>query len=398
MYSLGIDIGYSAVKVAALDSDNVLVHADYALHQGHVVETVKTMLRRALERPDADQLRFGAITGSGSAFLTGEGGVPPVNEVAAMVEGGLFLDAKCASIIEMGGQTAKFITGFTPEDKTGVEVSMTSNCSSGTGSFLEEQVSRLGMDIEDYAGHAARATFIPRIAGRCSVFAKTDITHHQQEGVAVADILAGLAHAVVKNYRSAVMRRLPKNKPMLFTGGVCRNSAITEAMVTVLGLTPDELRVHEHSEATGAIGAALLATRDELAVDIRQALAALDKGPQQLIHMDEDVHLEPLAALGHGDGMDKHRCRALPESGPIDCWLGIDVGSTSTNLVLADGEDRIVGYRYLRTAGDPVRAVRTGLAELEREFGDAVRIAGAATTGSGRYMTGRLVGRGRGPG
>lgn len=392
MHSLGIDIGYSAIKIALLNTDHAVVHSEYILHKGRVAETLRALLARILERSDAHRICRGAVMGSGSAFLSTDGGMSQVNEVAAIVEGALQLDDSCASIIEMGGQTAKFITGFSPEDKTRVEVSMTSNCSSGTGSFLEEQVSRLGMDIEDYSTHAARSTFIPRIAGRCSVFAKTDITHHQQEGVPIPDILAGLAHAVVKNYRGAVMRRLPRNKPMLFVGGVCRNNAITSAMKTMLDLAPGELRTHEHSSIAGAIGASILAARENLSFDLSGTAAQLDKAPLQHIHMQDEVALKPLHGLGIDDARNKHICRPLPEGAPATCWLGIDVGSTSTNLVLADEQNEILAFRYLRTAGDPVRAVRTGLAELKREFGDNIIIAGVATTGSGRYMTGRMVG------
>ncbi len=395
MHSLGIDIGYSAVKMAVLDSGNTIVHAEYALHRGNVADTLREMLARIAALPHAARIGRGAVTGSGGAFLCGAGKMQQVNEVAALVEGALLLDSSCASIIEMGGQTAKFITGFSPEDKTRVEVSMTSNCSSGTGSFLEEQVSRLGLDIEEYSIQAARATFVPRIAGRCSVFAKTDITHHQQEGVPVADILAGLAHAVVKNYRSAVMRRLPKNTPMLFVGGVCRNSAITEAMASVLRLSPRELHVAEHSDIAGAIGTAALAAQGELRMDINTAASALTDAPMH-IHLQEELQLQPLHGLGADDGKNKHTPSPPPEQGAVECWLGIDVGSTSTNLVLADAQNNILGYRYLRTAGDPVKAVRTGLAELGAEldakFGDRIKVAGAAATGSGRYMTGRMIG------
>ncbi len=389
MHSLGIDMGYSAVKAAVLGPDGRVVHSEYVLHRGNVAESLRAMLARIQKRPEADRICRGAVMGSGSAFLS-DGNTVQVNEAAALIEGALHLNDDCASIIEMGGQTAKFITGFSREDKAGVSISATSNCSSGTGSFLEEQVSRLGMDIEDYSTHAARATFIPRIAGRCSVFAKTDITHHQQEGVSVPDILAGLAHAVVRNYRAAVMRRLPRNKPMLFVGGVCRNNAITDAMNTLLGLEPGELLVHDHSAMAGAIGAAILSAKDNLALDLPKVRESLERAPLQPTH--DGGRLPPLAGLGYDEGEGKHVCAPLPESSTATCWLGIDVGSTSTNLALVDEENRILAYRYLRTAGDPVRAVRTGLAELKREVGDAVTVAGAATTGSGRYMTGRLVG------
>jgi predicted CoA-substrate-specific enzyme activase len=392
MHSLGIDIGYSAIKIAKLTQDNTVLHSEYALHKGNVSGTLKKLLERILRRPEANRICHGAITGNGGALFSANGKISSVNEVAALVEGSLLLDKDCVSIIEIGGQTAKFITGFTSKDKTRVEVSMTSNCSSGTGSFLEEQMSRLGMDIEKYSTHAAKSTFTPRIAGRCSVFAKTDITHHQQEGVPVADILAGLAHAVVKNYRTAVMRQLPKNTPMLFVGGVCRNSAITKAMGATLKLKSSDLRIHEHSSVAGAIGAAILATQNQLSINIRETIDALTSSPPLNVHMLEDLHLKPLKGLGADDDKNKHTLHPLPNNLPVDCWLGIDVGSTSTNLVLIDAQDRILGYRYLRTSGDPVRAVCTGLSELQQEFGDKIRVTGAATTGSGRYMTGRLVG------
>ncbi|WP_147820714.1 acyl-CoA dehydratase activase [Salidesulfovibrio onnuriiensis] len=390
MFSMGIDIGYSAVKAAVLAPDGEIVHTDYVLHKGNVETAIRETLARIRELPEAAEIRRGAAMGSGGALLDASTGVPLVNEVAALVEGALHLDRHCASIVEMGGQTAKFITGFGPENKTGVKMAATSNCSSGTGSFLEEQVSRLGMDIEDYSAHAARATFIPRIAGRCSVFAKTDITHHQQEGVPTPDILAGLAHAVTRNFRGAVMRRLPKNRPMLFVGGVCRNSAITKAMRTELGLNPGELRVHKHSAVAGAMGAAVIAARDKLAIGLPEVMDTLQTA--RLRPLPEGGELPPLRGMGSDDAREKHNCAPLPHEGAAPCWLGVDVGSTSTNLVLVDSRNNILAYRYLRTAGDPVRAVRTGLAELKRELGNAVTVAGAATTGSGRYLTGRLIG------
>ena len=107
---------------------------------------------------------------------------------------------------------------------------MNSNCAAGTGSFLEEQVSRLNLSVEDYAAYAAKSSSIPRIAGRCSVFAKTDIIHHQQEGVPVEDILQGLAYALVRNFRGAVIKKLPITRPVFFAGGVAHNDAIVNAM------------------------------------------------------------------------------------------------------------------------------------------------------------------------
>jgi len=106
-----------------------------------------------------------------------------------------------ASIIEIGGQNAKYITDFSDRDQSRIQISMNSSCGDGTGAFLEEQAFRLLLALKDFGRYAAKGASIPRIAGRCSVFAKTDITHHLQEGGPLADILLGLAHALVRNYR-----------------------------------------------------------------------------------------------------------------------------------------------------------------------------------------------------
>ena len=393
MQSIGIDIGYTSVKTAILDASGTVVHATYALHKGHGIRELERIVREILRRPEAAGIAYGAVTGSGASLLSESGEFHQVNEVAALVEGVLSLDGSCASILEMGGQTAKFITGFSPKDKSNVQVSMTSNCSAGTGSFLEEQVSRLGVGIEEYSELAAHAGSIPRIAGRCSVFAKTDIIHHQQEGVPVADILAGLAHAVVRNYRSAVMRGLPRNPPFFFAGGVARNRAIREAMQAVLGFDGEQLHVHEHADKAAAVGAALLAAEQRLPLDLIAVVGMEDRAGAAGLGRQDTVRLEPLLGFGKGDAEGKHDCpRPGPAGSPVDAWLGIDVGSTSTNLVLSDGDDRILEYLYLRTAGDPERAVRAGLQQMIRIINGNIRVAGVGVTGSGRHMIGRLVG------
>ncbi|MUM78501.1 CoA activase [Pseudodesulfovibrio sp. F-1] len=390
MYTLGIDIGYSSVKAAVLDDSGTTVHTEYLLHKGDVARELLGIVERILLLPQAGDIAVGAVVGSGGPLLTDGGRIHHVNEVAALIEGVLLLDGDCSSIIEIGGQTAKFVTGYSRRDRKALQVSMTSNCSSGTGSFLEEQVSRLGLNIEGYSAMAAKHTFIPRIAGRCSVFAKTDIIHHQQEGVSTSDILAGLAHAVVKNYRSAVMRGQPRTPPLFFAGGVAKNSAIADALVSEIGLDKDSLHRDERSALAGAMGAARLAARQKMPLDLPALVAFLQTDRPCRPDRHEAVRLAPLGAFGEGDGERKHDCPARDQR-ENQCWLGIDVGSTSTNVVLADSANRILDFRYIRTAGNPVQAVRTGLAQLQAAA-DSLLVAGVGVTGSGRYMIGRLVG------
>lgn len=392
MNSLGIDIGYSAVKVAVLDEQHDIVCSRYRLHKGQPTQVLSRMLKALKPELNVEGL-CGAIIGSGGKILSGDSTIQNVNDLAALIEGTKILAPDCASIIEIGGQMAGFVTGFSGDKPSGVEFSLSPDCSAGTGSFLEEQASRIGIEIEDYSRIEAEASSTPRIAGRCSVFAKTDITHHQQEGVPIADMLRGLAYATTRNYRNAVMRGLPKKPPFFFAGGVSLNNAIVSALSKVLDLEDGQLATHQHGKIAGAVGAAMLGFKEGRTVNFDLLLDSLQSTCGPLFCSEENIVLPALAGYGVADASGKHICRNISmKSGPVECWVGVDVGSTSTNVVLVDSTDQVLGYRYLRTAGNPVKAVMTGLVELGREFAGKVKVLGAATTGSGRNMTGRLIG------
>ncbi len=363
------------------------------MHKGKIKENLKAMLKTLSEAYDPADITTGAVTGSESAFLVKDRNLNHVNEVSALIEGSTNLNDNVRSVIEIGGETARYVTGFGGRDRSAIQISMNSNCSAGTGSFLEEQVSRLNLAIEDYSIYAAKSTHIPRIAGRCSVFAKTDIIHHQQEGVSVEDILQGLAYALVRNYRGAIIKKLPLERPILMAGGVAYNRAIVGALKDVLKLHEDELVVPEECGTTAAIGAAIVAKEKGLKLDFTRVWNLPDNPDGYAARHDRDVGLPELGRFGYGDGKGKHVCTSLGAGGERKgCYLGVDVGSTSTNLVLIDENNDVIGYRYLKTLGDPVKAVITGLLDLEEEFGDRVTVSGAGTTGSGRYMIAGLIG------
>ncbi|MBN2123247.1 MAG: CoA activase, partial [Deltaproteobacteria bacterium] len=393
MFSLGLDIGYSSVKGVLFDRRNAKTIPFYALHKGDVKKALRSCMEVLRGHCGAGEIGLGAVTGRGGKFLCRGRGLAFVNEVTAVLEGSMEESGTCRSVIEIGGQSAKYMTDFRGETPSGVKISMNTDCSAGTGSFLEEQLSRLKLGLEDYAPYAQRAASVPRIAGRCSVFAKTDITHHQQKGVPVEDILAGLAHAMVRNYRGSVMGKLPRNKPILFVGGVAHNRAIVDALKSLLGLAEGELIVPAHFAVLGALGAAVVAEREGHGLDMTELLDALE---QEADCLEEDPHavpLAPLASYGTDDSLGKHDIGPLePAPEHLQCYLGVDVGSTSTNLVLTDRADRMVSFQYLRTRGNPLEAVRRGLKAIREEFGDRLEVIGVGTTGSGRHLIGRFVG------
>ncbi|WP_291325510.1 acyl-CoA dehydratase activase [Desulfovibrio sp. UCD-KL4C] len=392
MISLGIDIGYSSVKIVVFDEQLHITDSRYVLHKGHPRVTLLRILEELRPMLETEEL-CGAVVGSGGNFLTSLDVCHPVNDIAAAMEGSMLLAPDCASVIEIGGQRAGFITGFSEKKKTGIEFSLNPDCSAGTGSFLEEQVSRIGVDIESYSQIESKALSIPRIAGRCSVFAKTDITHHQQEGVGIPDILRGLAYATARNYRNAVMRGLPLRTPVFFAGGVSQNKAIFKALLKVLVLDEEQFFAHKLSRVSTACGAAVIALKDGMKIDFERLMDAIINPLSESASEDTKTTLPALYGVGHNDAENKHFFRGInPNTDLEKCWIGVDVGSTSTNVVLIDSENRVMGFRYLRTAGDPVEAVKKGLSELGHDLGSHVKVAGVGVTGSGRYMTGRLIG------
>ena len=159
------------------------------------------------------------------------------------------------TIIEIGGQDSKIII---LREHVVVDFAMNTVCAAGTGSFLDQQAGRLGISIEDFGDRALRSRNRVRIAGRCTVFAETDMIHKQQLGYDTADIIAGLCDSLVKNYLNNVSRGKEILPPIVFQGGVAANKGIRQAFERELGM---EIIVPAHFDLMGAIGAAKLARR-----------------------------------------------------------------------------------------------------------------------------------------
>lgn len=375
MYRLGIDIGTATVKLVLTDENKTIITTWETLHHNQPSTMLKMGITElgvflteavAVGITGADALSFHKVL-KDSGFL---------EDVPAIVEGTKLLAPSARSIMEIGSQGSRFITQIdqVPQFATN------GHCAGGTGSFFEDQMSRLGLSIEDYSELVEQATSVPRLSGRCAVFAKTDIIHRQQEGVRTPDILLGLCYAMIKNYKATIVRDLLVDKPVAFCGGVTKNRGVIRAIKEVFGLQEDELIVPAYASFAGAVGAALHASGSFTS---EQLFLAAD-------HMKESHHgsLSALPASSENTLSDP-ACTQFPVSGK--CALGIDIGSTSTDLVIIGEHNELVDYQYLRTAGNPEAAVRKGLASIKERFGELVFQA-VGVTGSGRERVGRMLG------
>ncbi len=389
---LGFDIGSVSLNSVVMDEDLRILGDHYEYIHGKPFNVFRSRLVSLVEEYGHASIRGMAFTGTGGKIASELTGGVFVNEIIAQTSSAGTLYPEARTVIEIGGEDSKLII-LEKDQVSGssklVDFEMNSICAAGTGSFLDQQARRIGVSIENEFGELSlKSVNPPRIAGRCSVFAKSDMIHHQQIATPLHDIVAGLCFALARNFRSNVARRREIKKPVIFAGGVAANSGMVRAFREVLGLKDGELIIPCHHASMGAIGAVIHALENGLFTGNLNPAERLD----QYLATNETT-FECLPVLRDTGAPCDKSVHFVPESGEkVKVWLGLDIGSLSTNVVLIDSMHRVIARRYLPTAGQPLEAIRRGLSEISEEAGSFVEVMGAGTTGSGRYLTGDFIG------
>ncbi len=384
MGSLGFDFGSVSVKGALLDGQG-RIRLCFSRERGPEEAAALARFLDDLERLQPDlQVRLGCTGFEG--LRQGEVRAAQVNPILAVGAGVRALHGSARTIIEVGGQSAKFLVlgaGGALEDFATNEA-----CAAGTGAFLEQQARRLGLSAEELSGLAVQAGRPATIAGRCSVFAASDMIHLQQKGTPLAELAYGLCLAIARNYLSSLLKGRAVGLPVVLAGGCARNLGIVRAFRAMLeGGSADTVRVSAAPGLEGAVGAALGAAGGPLLGlrQVRAVLAELAVAGQ----VPDRVPFRPLQPPEGGPGpLEPQDGNPAGAAG----YLGIDVGSVSTDLVLVDAAGEVVSSVYLPTQGRPVAMLRKGLDLLKARFGGRLQVLGCGTTGSGRHLAGKLVG------
>ena len=380
---LGIDVGSVSAKVVVMDEANRVIKWHYVRTKGQPVETVLTIL----DGIKLDSFELMAATGTGGKLIAELLGAQFVNEIIAQAAATVHFHPEVRTIIEIGGEDSKLILLDSQiEGKLPKVTDFTINgvCAAGTGSFLDQQASRMGIPIEQFGDVALQSVYQPRLAGRCSVFAKTDMIHLQQVGTPVPDIVAGLCLAMVRNFIGNIIHGRKVSQPICFQGGVAANKGIRRAILDLMQLSEHELIIPEYFAVMGAIGAVLIANKSRFT-----PIGELGRMRDYLAQRKYDF---PSLPRLKGDNYPINIKAVKPAAEKIEAYVGVDIGSISTNVVVIDRKGNVLARRYLMTAGRPIEAVKKGLYEVAQELGDSVVIKGAGSTGSGRYMIGEFFG------
>lgn len=377
-YFLGVDIGSVNAKLALIDEDSRVIH----LHTERVTSGPRAAVSAAVaglgEHIDLSRIASAGVSGSGRGAIPKRLGWGEYSSSLSVAYGLLHFHPDAQTIVQIGGQTSLVIE---LEDGLRKPWQVASNplCAAGTGRFLEQQAYRLGISMEDFAELALQCQGTPpRIAARCSVFAKTDLIHLQQKGVSVEPMLYALCESVARMVGS--LKKGVLKEPVYFVGGVAANRAIAKALNEVFAGKngrPVDVIIPENYRYMEALGCALL---------------SVGKQSQGVVLDEADVkqryfQMPPLQVVHENGGA------ASPTVGR-ECvgYLGVDVGSTSTKAAIVDESGSVLAKSYLMTAGRPVEAVRQVFQNLLKLGAQKAKIAGVGVTGSGRYLVGSFIG------
>jgi predicted CoA-substrate-specific enzyme activase len=254
-FFLGIDVGSVSTNLVLIDSHTNIIKKIYLRTMGKPIDAIQNGLRDLRKDIEQDITIAGVgTTGSGRSLADTIVGADVVkNEITAHSIASLSVVPDVQTVIEIGGQDSKIII-----IRNGIvtDFAMNTVCAAGTGSFLDRQSSRLNISIEEFGNHALKSKNHVRIAGRCAVFAESDMIHKQQMGHRVEDIIWGLCKALVRNYINNVAKGKEIKGPIVFQGGVAANKGIKAAFEEYLKC---KVIVPEHYDVMGALGAAILA-------------------------------------------------------------------------------------------------------------------------------------------
>ncbi|NMA55497.1 MAG: 2-hydroxyglutaryl-CoA dehydratase [Firmicutes bacterium] len=252
---LGIDLGSVSTNFLVLGPNSAVLAHHCLRTQGDPITAIKAGLTQLKKQLAPGVIICGAgSTGSGRHLAGVMIGADTVkNEITAHGIAAAHEIPAVQTVLEIGGQDSKIII---LRQGMVTDFAMNTVCAAGTGSFLDRQAERLGLSIEHFGQLALESKNPVRIAGRCAVFAESDMIHKQQLGHSMEDISRGLCQALVRNYLNNVAKGKEILAPILFQGGVAANRGIKQAFEEAL---EQEVIVPKHHAVMGALGAALLA-------------------------------------------------------------------------------------------------------------------------------------------
>lgn len=372
---IGFDIGSTTIKCVVLDETERILYQTYERHFSQITAKTTELLGKVRQTFGGLKRACLAISGSAGMGMAEKCGIPFVQEVYATRVAAEKNVPGMDCIVELGGEDAKilFLSGG------GMEARMNGTCAGGTGAFIDQMATLLGVPVEEMNGLAEKSERIYTIASRCGVFAKSDIQPLLNQGARKSDIAASIFHAVVNQTIGGLAQGRPMRGNILYLGGPLtfmpelRKSF--DQMLGVKGVCP------EHSLYYVSMGAAYCASEE----------LDLDQTMEKLSGYESVSVWETLPPLFQ-DEKDYEAFRLRHEKASVptgnletydgSAYLGIDAGSTTIKMVVMAEDGTILHSCYQSNVGNPVPKIREMLEALYEKKPD-LKLASSCVTGYG---------------
>ncbi|MDR3261717.1 MAG: acyl-CoA dehydratase activase-related protein [Tannerella sp.] len=388
-YKVGIDAGSTTMKFIVLDTCGEIIYKAYRRHKADIQGTLISEVNQLKNLFGEARFRL-CFTGSAGIGIVERIGMHFVQEVVAAVDLVKKHFPDIRTLFDIGGEDSKMV--FFEKSKH-PEIRMNGSCAGGTGAFIDQMASLMQIPVEKIGEEAGKHEKIYPIASRCGVFAKTDIQNLISRNMPVADIAASTLHAVALQTITTLAHGYDITPPVLCVGGpLTYLPALRDIFCQLLNFNSEDLILPENSEYFPAWGAALHISDDFKTFGLEELL-------QLLARTTEKDSTESLPALFEHEAAylqwKKNRkikpLHFIPftNQSRIECFLGIDSGSTTTKIVVIDRESRILFHFYGDNAGNPLGKVSEGLHLFYRqakEKGVEINVLSSAVTGYGEDL------------
>ena len=386
MLSIGLDIGSTTIKSAVLDENGKLVYNSYERHYSDIQNKATALLKRIKDQfklSGSEAIKV-CISGSAGMGFAEDIGFPFVQEVYATRTAVLTYNPETDAVIELGGEDAKilFLTGEESGEKE-LEVRMNGSCAGGTGAFIDQMATLLGITPDEMDIEAKSYEKLYVIASRCGVFAKSDIQPLLNQGARIPDISASIFYAVVNQTVAGLAQgRVIKGNVLYLGGPLTFHSQLRSAFdktLNIVGLCP------ENSLCYVALGAAL--SPQEKVYMIDDAISAVNDRKASGAYKSTEPLFENEAE--YNKFLERHAKDTVERIAPEDVkggvYLGIDAGSTTLKCAVIDEEGRLVHSVYMPNSGNPVPLVRNFLKDFYTKYPN-LTIKSSASTGYGEEI------------
>jgi predicted CoA-substrate-specific enzyme activase len=403
MITIGLDVGSTTVKAVVLDKDKNVLWKSYERHQTKQLEKVTQFCERIKDDLSIKKFRLFA-TGSGGrrvADILNAKFIQEVNALSFAVED---LHEDVGSVFELGGQDAKFIVWI--KDKKGARkfATMNDKCAGGTGATID----RIFMKLHINETQIRHLTYDPKkihpVAGKCGVFAETDINSLQKQGVNKEELMVSLFDAIVQQNLSILTRgHTPRPKVLLLGGPNAYFKVLQEAWSHNIKTLWDERGIaYEKNEKTVvtvpedalyyvAYGSALLGSfekHDAFVVEdlmpLRRAIEEKEKQKATSGTVSLSQSAEELATFLKAYEPKPFVAPVFQKECIVRAFIGIDGGSTSTKGVLVNKSGEVIATAYKLSEGSPIEDAKDILFKLKNQIeqdGAVLKIEGVGFTG-----------------